>query len=120
MPDDTPRKTSAVIQLDDVRRRIEEEKEDTVAPIRVAFMEELGELLEDYLDAVDEATNGDADKAIEELMAACATVLALTAEEQFEFVDDQIDFIDTVAEIAADLLGDDDGQGELFEEEPER
>lgn len=110
-------RTSDVIQLADVRRRIEAEKEDAVAPLRLAFMAELGELLDDYLDEVREATGGDVDKVVEEVMATCSTVLALAAEDQFDDIEDQVEFIDTVAEIAAELLGDDDAQGELFEDD---
>ncbi len=110
-------KPASVVQLADVRRRLEAEKEDAVAPIRAAFMEEMGALLDEYIEAVRDATADDPDKAIEELMAACSTVLALAAEDHFEELDDQIDFIDTVAEIATELLGDDDGQGELFDDE---
>lgn len=114
---DHPRKSPEVISLADVRRRLEAEKEDAVAPIRMAFMEELGELFEDYLEEVRAATNDDPDKAVEELMAACSTVLALAAEEYFEDVDAQVDFIDTVAEIASELVSEDSAQGELFEDE---
>ena len=118
--DNTPGKTSRdVINLDDVRRRVEEEKEDAVAPIRLAFMEELGDMLDEYLDAVDAATGGDTDKAVEELMAACASVLALAAEEHFDGLDDQIEFIDAVAEIATDLVTDEDEQDELSADEEE-
>lgn len=106
-----------VIQLAEVRRRREAEKEDVVAPIRQEFMEELGDLLYEYLDTIAEATDGDEDKIVEELMAACSTVLAIAAEEHFEAVEDQIEFIDTVAEIASDLLNEDDSQGELFDDE---
>ncbi len=117
MSQDRPRKSSEVISLLDVRRRLEAEKEDAVAPIRAAFMEELGELFEDYLEEVRAATDNDPDKAVEELMAACSTVLALAAEEYYDDVEEQVDFIDSVAEIATELLGDEDMQGELFEDE---
>jgi hypothetical protein len=51
------------------------------------------------------------------LMASCATLVALAAEEHFDGIDEQIEFIDAVAEVAADIVGDDDAQGELFEDD---
>lgn len=106
-----------VVPLAEARERRLAAKEDTIAPIRDAFMSELGELLADYLEAIDDATNGDPDKAVEELMASCATLVALAAEEHFDGIDEQIEFIDAVAEVAADIVGDDDAQGELFEDD---
>lgn len=115
--DRTHNKPSSVIDLSDVRRRLEAEKEDAIAPIRMAFMEELGELFEEYLEEIRDAIGDDPDKAVEELMAACSTVLALAAEEHFEDPDDQVDFIETVSEIAIELVSEDDTQGELFDDE---
>lgn len=106
-----------VVHLADVRERRAAEQEDVVAPIRQEFMEELGELLYDYIEAVQEATGGDIDKSIEEVMAACSTVLAIAAEEHFEDVDDQVEFIDSVAEIASELVGEEAAQGELFDDD---
>lgn len=121
MSRDTPRdqQPAPVVMLSEVRRRRRLEKEDVVAPIREAFMAEMGELLSDYVDAVYEATGGDPDKAVEELMAACSTLVALAAEEHFEDADEQLDFIDAIAEIAGDIVGDGDAQGELFDEDDE-
>lgn len=115
--DKSPDPSRSVINLADIRLRREAEKEDVVAPIRQEFMEELGDLLYDYIETVNEATGGDIDKAIEEIMAACSTVLAIAAEEHFETVEDQVEFIDTVAEIAAELVGEEAAQGELFEDD---
>lgn len=108
-----------IIHLADVRRRLEAEREDAVAPIRTAFMEELGELLEDYLEEVRIATGGDADKELQELIATCSTMLSLAAEEHFQDVEDQLEFIDTVAEIAADLISEEGQTIDMFEDEDE-
>lgn len=110
--------TREVIHLADVRQRLEAEREEAVAPIRAAFMEEFGELIYDYIDAVRTATGGDVDKSIQELMATCSTLLALAAEEQFEDTEDRLEFIDSVAEIAADLVAEED-QGDLFGDDPQ-
>lgn len=109
MPHDpSGKKPRTVIDLAEVRRRLDAEQEDAVTPLREAFMEEMGELLADYLDAVREMTGNDGDKALEEIMAACSALLALAAEDQFEDLDDQVDFIDTVADIATELIGGED------------
>lgn len=109
-----------VVELAEVRRRRSLQKEDVVAPLREAFMAEMGELLEEYVDAVYEATGGDIDKSIEELMATCSTLLALAAEEHFEDAEGQLEFIDAVAEIAGDIIGDEELQGDLFEDDEPR
>lgn len=106
-----------VVNLADVRRRLEAQKEDAVAPLRLAFIEELSDLLDEYIDDVREVTGDDEDKVVEEVMATFATALALAAEDQFEDVDDQVEFIDTVAEIAVELLTDEESQGELFDQD---
>lgn len=107
-----------IIDINSFRERLEARREESVEPIRDSFMEEMGELLADFIDAVGEATGGDRDKMLEEVMAACATVLALAAEEQFTDLDDQAEFIDSVAEIATELLEGDEQQGKLFDDEP--
>jgi hypothetical protein len=119
MSRDTPQdlQPAPVVVLAEVRRRRSAQKEDIVAPIRDEFMEEMGDLLADYVDTIYEATGGDIDKSIEELMAACSTLLALAAEEHLDGAEEQLEFIDAVAEIAADIVGDDDAQGELFDED---
>lgn len=121
MSRDTPgdQQPAPVVQLSEVRRLRRLAKEDIVAPIRESFMEQMGELLGDYVDAVHDATGGDPDKAVEELMAACSTLVALAAEEHFDDTDEQLDFIDAVAEIAGDIVGDEAQQGELFDEDDE-
>lgn len=106
-----------VIHLADVRRRLEAEREDVVAPIRDAFMEEFGELLEDYLSEVHEATGGDADKELQELIATCSTMVALAAEEHFENLEDRVEFIETVADIAAELATEEGQTMDLFEDQ---
>ena len=111
--------TRDIINLADVRRRLEAEREDLVAPIRESFMEELGELLEDYLEELREATGGDADIELQELIATCSTVLAMAAEEHFEDAADQVEFIETVAEIAAELVDEEGQTGDLFGDDPE-
>ncbi|MFZ5755854.1 MAG: hypothetical protein ACOY3X_03020 [Pseudomonadota bacterium] len=101
----TPRKpTGGVIDLAEVRRRIEAEQEDVVAPIRAAFMEELGAMFDDYMDEIRAATYGDEEKVLEELIATSSAMLALAAEEHSSDLDEQLDFIDTVSEIAAELV----------------
>lgn len=109
-------KPRGVIHLDEVRRRLEAEKEDAVDPIRSAFMEELGELMEDYLDEVRAATGDDEGKVLEELLATCSTVLALAAEEHSDDIEEQVDFIDTVAEIATDLVSEEQGTIDMFDD----
>ena len=111
--------TRDIINLADVRQRLEAEREDAIAPIRDAFMEELGELIEDYLEEIREATGGDPDKELQELMATCSTVLAMAAEEHFAEVDDQVEFIETVAEIAAELMVEEGATGDLFADDEE-
>lgn len=106
-----------VIHLADVRRRLEAEREDVVAPIRDAFMEEFGELLEDFLGEVHEATGGDADKELQELIATCSTLVALAAEEHFENLEDRVEFIETVADIAAELATEEGQTLDLFEDQ---
>lgn len=106
-----------VIHLAEVRRRLEAEREDVVAPIRDAFMEEFGELLEEYLGELQEATGGDADKELQELIATCSTLVALVAEEHFEQDDERIEFIETVAEIAAELATEEGQTLDLFEDQ---
>ncbi len=106
MSQDPPgKKPRTVIDLNEVRRRLDAEKEDAVVPLRDAFMEEMGELLAEYLEEVREITGNDNDKALEEIMAACSALLALVAEDQFADLEDQVDFIDTVADIANELIG---------------
>ncbi|MFZ5722559.1 MAG: hypothetical protein ACOY33_02745 [Pseudomonadota bacterium] len=110
-------RTREVVHLADVRRRLEAEREDTVAPIREEFMGELGDLMDDYLDEIRAATGGDPDKLLEELMATCSTVLALAAEEHSDDPEERADFIDTVAEIATELVTEENTTGDLFDDE---
>lgn len=114
----TSRTPRDVIDLNEVRQRLVAEKEDLVAPIREAFMEEMGEFFEEYLEAIRDATGGDEEKVLEELIATCSTVLALAAEEHSDDIEEQADFIDTVAEIATDLLDEEGETGDLFDDEP--
>ncbi len=107
-------KPRGVVHLDEVRRRLEAAKEDAVAPIRASFMAEFGEMLDDYLDEVRAATGGDEEKVLEEMIATCSTLLALAAEEHSDDIEERVDFIDTVAEIATDLVEDDDETPDLF------
>lgn len=108
---------SDIIHLADVRQRLEAEREDAVAPIRNAFMAEFGELLEDYLAEINAATGGDADKELQELTATCSTMLALAAEEHFDDLDEQAEFIETVSEIALELLEEDCETLDMFEDQ---
>jgi hypothetical protein len=106
-----------VIDLTLIRERRQAEREDVVAPIRAAYMEEMGELLTDFIDAVAEATGNDPDKIAEETLAAWSALLAITAEQHSADEEERIDFIDSVAEIAVELLeddaeADDDADGE--------
>lgn len=120
MSQDKFRDRSEVIHLADVRRRLEAEREDLVAPIRAEFMEEMGELLDDYMDALREAVGDDPEKLLEEMLATCSTILALAAEDHSDDPEERADFVDTVAEIALDLLVDEEGTGDLFDGEEDR
>lgn len=106
-----------IIDINRFRERLEARREEAVEPIRAGFMEEMGELLADYMDAVEAATGGDRDKVLEEVLAACATLVTLMAEDQFDDREDQVEFIDSVAEIAEELLEQEASQGRLFEDD---
>ena len=116
MPNDTaPDQPSTVINLADARRRLDAEKEDALTPIRNFFMEEMGELFQEYLEEVRTATH-DEEKILEEIMAACSTLLTIAAEEHFAETADQIDFINTVAEIATELIDEEHETLDMFDE----
>lgn len=109
MSAETPNGSSRdVVHLADVRRRLEARKEDAIAPVRVRFMEEFGEMLDDYLDEIRDVTGDDDEKVLEELLATCSTLLALAAEDHSDDIEERVDFIDTVAEIATDLVAEDE------------
>lgn len=109
-------KNPGVIHLADVRRRLEAEKEELVSPIRNAFMEELGELMAEYMSEIRDAVGNDSEKVLEELLATHSTILALGAEEHSDDMEERADFIDTVAEIALDLVSE-ESQPDLFDDE---
>ncbi len=98
------RPKSEVVDLAAVRRRLEAEREDLVAPVRAEFMEEMGELFYDYMDALRDVVGNDPEKLLEEMIATCSTVLALAAEEHSDDPEERVDFIDSVAEIAVELV----------------
>ena len=110
--------TGAIIPLADARRRrqaLKVDREDVIGPIRQAFLEDFGDLLEEYVENVLEVSGGDLETMVEEIMAAMSTSLAIAAEDYFEDREDQFDFIDGVAESAAELIEDEeegDGQAE--------
>lgn len=115
--DKTRDRPNGVVELAAVRRRLEAEREDQVAPVRAEFMEEMGELFYDYMDALREVVGNDPDKLLEEMMATCSTILALAAEEHADDPEERADFIDSVAEIAVELVIDPDLDDEPDAEE---
>lgn len=104
-----------ITDLNAFRERRLAHKDTELDTLRNEYLEQILDLLDDYLDEVGEMVR-DPEKEIEELVAVTATMLAVAAEEHIE-EDGREELIDTIAEIAIELLEEDDSQGRLFDDD---